>query len=152
MGEVDDIKRCLSPSDAEVLQQERVKKQKLTGKDCSPSENGRSKKQVAVVNEKAKNEGKQKPEVAKKYQKLVKKEINFISQNDNQKQQSNLPSKETVMTQANASEKGKGQERFEKHVKMAVKGTDVESLEELNGAQLKAVEKCRLPQDRSKQF
>ncbi|XP_057491907.1 uncharacterized protein LOC130777523 [Actinidia eriantha] len=138
VSEVDDRKRSLSSSDAEVVQQGWAKKQKSTGKDCSPSENKRCKKQKAVVYEKAKNEGKQKPEVAKRDQKLDKNEINFISQNDKtQKQQSNLPSKETVMTQANASENGKG-----KHI---------ESPEEFSDTRLKAVEKCRLPQDRSKQ-
>ncbi|GFY87824.1 polynucleotide adenylyltransferase family protein [Actinidia rufa] len=138
VSKVDDRKRSLSPSDAEVVQQGWAKKQKLTWKDCSPSENKRCKKQKAVVYEKAKNEGKQKPEVAKRDLKLVKNEINFISQNDKtQQQQSNLPSKETVMTQANVSENGKG-----KHI---------ESPEEFSDTQLKAVEKCRLPQDRSKQ-
>ncbi|KAI8031148.1 Poly(A) polymerase I [Camellia lanceoleosa] len=132
----EDKKHNVSQSNTELLLQERAKKQKLIGKKCSLSENGRV-KQRAFVNEESKKiakhwqemiEKNEFPDAAKKHQKAVEKERSCISQNEIiQKQQNHLPLDERVVFRANALEKP---ERVEKHLNVVEKRKHFESSHE----------------------
>ncbi|XP_028109633.1 uncharacterized protein LOC114308273 [Camellia sinensis] len=132
----EDKKHNVSQSNTELLLQERAKKQKLIGKKCNLSENGRVKQQ-AFVNEESKKIAKHWqemiekngfPDAAKKHQKGVEKERSCISQNEIiQKQQNHLPFDEKVVFRANALEK---LERVEKHLNVVEKRKHFESSHE----------------------
>ncbi|CAL5369011.1 unnamed protein product [Camellia sinensis] len=132
----EDKKHNVSQSNTELLLQERAEKQKLIGKKCNLSENGRVKQQ-AFVNEESKKiakhwqemiEKNEFPDAAKKHQKGVEKERSCISQNEIiQKQQNHLPFDEKVVFRANALEK---LERVEKHLNVVEKRKHFESSHE----------------------
>ncbi|KAL7255557.1 hypothetical protein ACSBR1_009653 [Camellia fascicularis] len=132
----EDKKHNVSQSNTELLLQERAKKQKLIGRKCNLSENGRVKQQ-AFVNEESKKiakhwqemiEKNEFPDAAKKHQKGVEKERSCTSQNEIiQKQQNHLPFDEKVVFRANALEK---LERVEKHLNMVEKQKHFESSHE----------------------
>lgn len=132
----EDKKHNVSQSNTELLLQERAKKQKLIGRKCNLSENGRVKQQ-AFVNEESKKiakhwqemiEKNEFPDAAKKHQKGVEKERSCISQNEMiQKQQNHLPFDEKVVFRANALEKP---ERVEKHLNVVAKQKHFESSHE----------------------